>query len=49
MKYSGFWKSSDMGVNWDLTRQDSENGRIKAYELYISEDTLNWGGSGKNQ
>ena len=30
-----------------LTRQDSENGRIKAYELYISEDTLNWGAAVK--
>ncbi len=26
-----------------LTRQDGENGRIKDYELYISEDSLNWG------
>jgi photosystem II stability/assembly factor-like uncharacterized protein len=26
-----------------LTRQDGENGRIKNYELYISEDTLDWG------
>jgi photosystem II stability/assembly factor-like uncharacterized protein len=26
-----------------LTRQDGENGRIKAYELYISDDSLNWG------
>jgi len=26
-----------------LTRQDSENGRIKDYELYIGDDTLNWG------
>ncbi|MEI6315160.1 MAG: discoidin domain-containing protein, partial [Syntrophus sp. (in: bacteria)] len=26
-----------------LTRQDSENGRIKAYQLYISSDSLNWG------
>ena len=26
-----------------LTRQDGENGRIKDYELYISDDTLNWG------
>jgi hypothetical protein len=25
------------------TRQDGENGRIKAYELYISNDTLDWG------
>ena len=26
-----------------LNRQDGENGRIKAFELYISEDTLDWG------
>ncbi len=26
-----------------LTRQDGENGRIKEYELYIGDDTLNWG------
>jgi hypothetical protein len=26
-----------------LNRQDGENGRIKAYELYISEDSLDWG------
>lgn len=26
-----------------LTRQDGENGRIKNYRLYISEDSLNWG------
>ncbi len=26
-----------------LTRQDGENGRIKNYMLYISEDTLDWG------
>lgn len=26
-----------------LTRQDGENGRIKAYELYISEDPQAWG------
>ena len=26
-----------------LNRQDGQNGRIKDYELYISEDTLNWG------
>ncbi|MEI6455741.1 MAG: discoidin domain-containing protein [bacterium] len=26
-----------------LNRQDGENGRIKAYELYISGDSLNWG------
>ncbi|MEI7662930.1 MAG: discoidin domain-containing protein [Bacteroidota bacterium] len=26
-----------------LTRQDGENGRISNYELYISNDTLNWG------
>ena len=26
-----------------LTRQDSENGRVKAFELYISEDTIDWG------
>jgi hypothetical protein len=26
-----------------LPRQDGENGRIKEYELYISEDSLNWG------
>lgn len=26
-----------------LNRQDGENGRIRDYELYISEDTLNWG------
>jgi len=26
-----------------LNRQDGQNGRIKAYELYISEDTLEWG------
>jgi PKD repeat protein len=26
-----------------LNRQDGENGRIKDYELYISENTLNWG------
>jgi hypothetical protein len=26
-----------------LTRQDGENGRIKGYELYISEDNLEWG------
>ena len=25
------------------TRQDGPNGRIKDYELYISEDSLNWG------
>jgi PKD repeat protein len=30
-----------------LTRQDGENGRIKAYELYISEDSLDWGMSVK--
>jgi hypothetical protein len=27
-----------------LNRQDGENGRIKEYELYISEDNLDWGG-----
>jgi photosystem II stability/assembly factor-like uncharacterized protein len=26
-----------------LPRQDGENGRIKNYELYVSEDTLDWG------
>ncbi len=26
-----------------LPRQDGENGRIKEFELYITEDTLNWG------
>ena len=26
-----------------LNRQDGENGRIKEYELYISEDVSNWG------
>jgi PKD repeat protein/photosystem II stability/assembly factor-like uncharacterized protein len=26
-----------------LNRQDGENGRIKAYELYISEDNVDWG------
>lgn len=26
-----------------LTRQDGENGRIKKYEFYISNDSLNWG------
>lgn len=26
-----------------LTRQDGENGRIKEYELYISEDNVDWG------
>jgi hypothetical protein len=26
-----------------LTRQDGENGRIKNYELYVSDDTLDWG------
>ncbi|MEI6577321.1 MAG: discoidin domain-containing protein [Bacteroidota bacterium] len=26
-----------------LTRQDGANGRIKDYELYISDDSLNWG------
>ncbi|MCE2789620.1 MAG: discoidin domain-containing protein [Saprospiraceae bacterium] len=26
-----------------LTRQDGVNGRIKAYELYLSNDSLNWG------
>jgi PKD repeat protein len=26
-----------------LPRQDGENGRIKNFELYISDDTLNWG------
>ena len=26
-----------------LTRQDGENGRIKEYQLFISEDSLNWG------
>jgi len=26
-----------------LTRQDSENGRIKDYKLYISTDSLDWG------
>lgn len=26
-----------------LNRQDGENGRIREYELYITEDTLNWG------
>jgi photosystem II stability/assembly factor-like uncharacterized protein len=26
-----------------LPRQDGENGRIKDYELYISQDSLNWG------
>jgi len=26
-----------------LNRQDGQNGRIKEYELYISEDTLAWG------
>lgn len=26
-----------------LSRQDGVNGRIKAYELYISDDNLNWG------
>lgn len=26
-----------------LNRQDGENGRIKQYELYISEDNLEWG------
>ncbi len=26
-----------------LNRQDSENGRISDYELYISDDTLSWG------
>jgi photosystem II stability/assembly factor-like uncharacterized protein len=26
-----------------LTRQDGENGRIKDYELYISDDSLDWG------
>jgi len=26
-----------------LARQDGENGRIKAYELYISEDSMDWG------
>jgi PKD repeat protein len=26
-----------------LNRQDGQNGRIKEYELYISEDTLDWG------
>ncbi len=26
-----------------LTRQDGENGRIRDYELYISEDKQNWG------
>ena len=26
-----------------LNRQNGQNGRIKEYELYISEDTLNWG------
>jgi hypothetical protein len=26
-----------------LTRQDSENGRIKDYRLYLSSDTLDWG------
>ena len=26
-----------------LTRQDGQNGRIREYELYISEDTLDWG------
>jgi len=27
----------------NLNRQDGQNGRIKDYELYISEDTLDWG------
>jgi len=27
----------------DLNRQDGSNGRIKDYELYITEDTLDWG------
>jgi photosystem II stability/assembly factor-like uncharacterized protein len=26
-----------------LNRQDGENGRIKSYELYISEDNVDWG------
>lgn len=26
-----------------LTRQDGENGRIREYELYISDDTASWG------
>jgi PKD repeat protein len=26
-----------------LPRQDGENGRIKEYELYVSEDSLDWG------
>ncbi|MCX6249429.1 MAG: discoidin domain-containing protein [Bacteroidetes bacterium] len=26
-----------------LTRQDGENGRIKDYQFFISEDSLNWG------
>jgi hypothetical protein len=39
----------DLGRNYNvygftyLNRQDGENGRIKDYELYISEDSLNWG------
>ena len=26
-----------------LNRQDGSNGRIKDYELYITQDTLDWG------
>ncbi len=39
----------DMGATYHvskftyLTRQDGENGRIKEYELYISEDLADWG------
>jgi photosystem II stability/assembly factor-like uncharacterized protein len=39
----------DLGRNYNiysftcLNRQDGENGRIKSYELYISEDSLSWG------
>ena len=39
----------DMGQDYRLyefillNRQNGPNGRIKEYELYISEDTLNWG------
>jgi hypothetical protein len=29
------------------TRQDGENGRIKAYKLYFSNDTLDWGSPAK--
>lgn len=40
----------DMGASYRLynftllNRQNGSNGRIKEYELYISEDSLDWGG-----